>query len=75
MSLVAQFPYERKMDKPLEQHIADLERRVQRLGQEIMQKPKTLAERNRLETELRVAQQALTYYQHIIKLEKQLQSQ
>ena len=67
------FPYERKMDKPLEQHIDDLERRVQHLGQEIMRTLKTLPERNRLEAELRVAQQALAYYQHTIKLEKQRQ--
>ena len=38
-----------------------------------MQNRKTLAERNRLESELRVAQQALTHYQQAIKLETQLQ--
>ena len=75
MPVVPQFPYERKMDQPVEQHIADLERRVQCLGQEIMRTPKTLSERNRLEAELRVAQQALAYYQHTIKLEKQRQRQ
>jgi hypothetical protein len=57
------------MDKPLGQHIADLEGRVQDLRQEIMQSPKTLTERNRLEAELLIAQQALAYYQQTVKLE------
>ena len=61
------------MDKPLRQHIVELEKRVQHLSQEMMQNRKTLEERNRLESELRVAQQALTHYQQAIKLETQLQ--
>jgi uncharacterized protein YigA (DUF484 family) len=62
------------MDKPLRQHISELERRIQALTQEMMQNRKTRAERNQIEAELRVAQQALTHYQHAIKLEKELQS-
>ena len=62
-----------KMDKPLRQHIFELERRIQQLSQEVMQNRKTRSERNRLETELRVAQQALEFYQRAIKLEGQLQ--
>jgi hypothetical protein len=62
------------MDKPLKQHVVELERRIQRLSQEMMQNRKTLVERNRIESELRVAQQALTRYQQAIQLEKQLQS-
>jgi hypothetical protein len=38
-----------------------------------MQNRKSREERNRLETELRVAQQALAHYQQAIKLEEQLQ--
>ena len=60
------------MDKPLRQHITELENRVQKLSQEMMQNRKTLSERNRLESELRVAQQALAHYQQAIKLEGQL---
>jgi hypothetical protein len=63
------------MDKPLGHHIAELERRIQHLSQEIMQNRKTREERNRLESELRVAQQALKTYQQAIKLEQRLQSQ
>jgi hypothetical protein len=62
------------MDKTLRQHIDELEKRVQQLCQEMMQNRKTRAERNRLESELRVALQALNHYQQAIKLEKQLQS-
>lgn len=50
------------MDKPLRQHIAELEKRVQQLSQEIMKNQRTRTERNSMESELRVAQQALDYY-------------
>jgi hypothetical protein len=62
------------MDRPLRQHIAELEGRMQQLSQEMMQNPKTRDERNRLESELRVTQQALAYFHEALKLEKQLQS-
>ena len=62
-----------KMDKPLRQHITELERRVQQLSQEMMLNKKTRMERNRLESELRVAQQALEHFQQAVKLEAQLQ--
>lgn len=62
-----------KMDKPLRQHIAELETRVQQLSQDMMQNRITRDERNRLESELRVAQQALSHYQQATKLEAQLQ--
>lgn len=70
---VALEPVHIKMDKPLKQHITELERRIQQLGQEMMQNRKTRTERNRIESELRVAQQALEHYQEAIKLEGQLQ--
>jgi hypothetical protein len=60
-----QFPHERKMDKSsLRRHIAELERRVQQLSQEMMRDQKTRPELNRKEAELRVVQQALEDYQH-----------
>jgi hypothetical protein len=62
------------MDKLLKQHVDELERRIQRLSQEMMENRITLTERNHLESELRVAQQVLTRYQQATKLEKQLQS-
>jgi vacuolar-type H+-ATPase subunit H len=63
------------MDKPLGQHIAELEKRMQQLSQEMMKNRKTRDERNRLESELRATQQALAYYQEAMMLEKRLQSQ
>jgi hypothetical protein len=63
------------MNKPLRQHIAELEKRVQQISQDIMLNRKTQIERNRLESELRVAQQALEHYQQAIKLEALLQQQ
>ena len=63
------------MDRPLKQHVTELEKRIQELSQEMMRNRKTREERNRIEAELRVAQQALTHYQQAIKLEAELQSQ
>jgi|tagenome__1003787_1003787.scaffolds.fasta_scaffold20877059_3 hypothetical protein len=51
------------MDKPVRQHITELQRRVKQLSQEMMQNRNTRTERNRLEAELRLAQQALAQYQ------------
>lgn len=62
-----------RMDKSLRQHIIELESRIHLLSEEVMQNQKTLRERNRIETELRVAQQALELYQQAIQLEEQLQ--
>jgi hypothetical protein len=61
------------MEKPLKQHIIQLEVRVQQLTQDIMQNRKTRDERNRIEAELRVAQQALSHYREAMKLETKLQ--
>ena len=61
------------MDRPLRQHITDLERRVQELSQEMMQNRKTRTERNQIEAELRVAQQALEHFQQALNLERELQ--
>lgn len=46
------------MKRPRKRHIPELEKRVQQFSQAMMQDGKTLEERNRLESELRVAQQA-----------------
>jgi hypothetical protein len=60
------------MDKPLGQHINELHRRIQDLGHELMNDHKTQIERNHIEAELRVAQQALEHFQKAIKLEERL---
>ena len=61
------------MDRTLKQHITELERRIDQLSHEMMQNRKTRTERNRIESELRVAQQALEHYQQAFKLEGHLQ--
>ena len=71
--LLYTWPQTEAMDRPLRQHIIELEKRVQQLSQDIMQNRKTREERNRMEAELRVAQQALQLYQRAIHLEGQLQ--
>jgi len=61
------------MNKPLGQHISELERRIQQLTEEIMRSQKTRTELNRLENELWIAQQALEFYKEAFKLEGQIQ--
>ncbi|HWY70452.1 MAG TPA: hypothetical protein VNX88_17425 [Terriglobales bacterium] len=63
------------MKKPLKHHITELKKRVQQLSQTMMQDHITRTERNLLEAELRVAQQALEHYEEAVKLEAQLQRQ
>ena len=63
------------MKKSLKQHITELEKRVHQLSQAMMQDHITRTERNLLEAELRVAQQALEHYEEAVKLEAQLQRQ
>jgi hypothetical protein len=63
------------MDKPLRQHITELEKRVQQLRQDMMANRKTRMQRNQIESELRVGEQALAHYQQAIELERQLPSQ
>src|SRR5919108_4887684 len=43
----------RSMDRPLKEHIANLERRLQALNGQLMESTRTLAERNRIESEIR----------------------
>jgi len=57
-----------EMKKPLRHDTTQLEERVQQLIQAMMQDGKTRAERNRLESELRVAQQVLEDYQQTAKI-------
>lgn len=60
------------MNRPLKQHVTELEKRIRQLSLEIMRNRKTQEERNRVEAELRVAQQALDHYQQAIQLENRL---
>jgi hypothetical protein len=49
-----------------------LEERLHNLNNRIMENTRTLDERNRLESEIRAAQLALTHYHEALKLERQL---
>ena len=59
------------MDLTLRQHIATLEEQLKKLNQEIME-DRTLAERNRLQAEIRAAEMALAHYRAALELEKNL---
>ena len=63
------------MDKPVRIHIQELEHRVQHLTAEIMDERVTQTDRNRIEAELRLAQQALEHYRNALELERKLQGQ
>ena len=60
------------MGKLLRQQITELETRIVRLSQEMMRNQKSRIERNSIESELRIAQQALELYQKAIKAKTQL---
>jgi len=63
------------MDRPVRLHIQELEHRIQLLSVQMMDTVKTQSDRNRLEAELRVAQQALKHYRKALELERKLQGQ
>jgi hypothetical protein len=60
------------MDRPLNEHLSFLENRVQTLNRLLMANSQTQAERNRLESEIRAAELALTHYRKAVELEKQV---
>ena len=62
------------MDKAVGQHIEDLERRIQQISVQMMDSKKTQPDRNRLEAELRVAQQAIEFYRKALEFERKLQT-
>jgi hypothetical protein len=62
------------MDKPVGTHIEELENRIQFLSLQIMDGKATQSDRNRLEAELRVAQQALEHYRKAVEFERQLKA-
>lgn len=60
------------MDRTLKEHITSLEQHIQALNQELMESARTRAERNRIESEIRVAEMALSYYRKALELESQI---
>jgi hypothetical protein len=57
------------MDQTLREHISQLEQRIRDLTVKSMENQLTQTERNRVESEIRVAQQALIYYREGLELE------
>ena len=49
------------MDRPVKEHVAHLEERVERLNKQLMESTRTRAERNRIESETLVATLALDH--------------
>jgi hypothetical protein len=62
------------MDRPLREHISHLEQTIQSLNRDIMENRRTVAQRNRIEAEIRAAEMALTHYRAALELEKKLAS-
>ena len=60
------------MDRPLKEHIAHLEQRLQVLNQELMESDRGPAEHKRIEADMRAAELALVYYRQALELEKKV---
>ena len=60
------------MDRPVGEHIRNLEVKIQALTEQIMQNRLSQKERNDAEAELRAAQLAMTHYKAALELEKLL---
>jgi aspartate aminotransferase-like enzyme len=60
------------MDRPLREHIRELEDRLQRLNAEGMENRLSRTERNRVEAEIRAVNLALTHFRDALELERQL---
>lgn len=60
------------MDRTLREHISYLEQRLKKLNQRIMENGRSQIDRNRLESEIRAAELALTYYRKALELEREV---
>ena len=60
------------MDQPLQLHITFLEQRLNTLHQKLMERNRTRAERNKIESEIQAAELALAYYRKALQLEKRI---
>ena len=63
-----------KMEKSLHQRIRDLESRIYFFSSQIMSESKTQEQCNALESELRVAQQAIEHYRKALEAESELEN-
>ena len=60
------------MNRTVSEHIRELEALIKQLNEEVMRDELTLADRNQIEAEIRVAQMALSHYRSAIELGMQL---
>ena len=60
------------MNRTVSEHIRELEDRIKQLNEEVMGEGLTLANRNQIEAEIRVAQMALSHYRSAIELGRRL---
>ena len=60
------------MDRPLREHIGELEKRLSRLAAKSMENRLSRTERNRVEAEIRAVNLALTHFREALELERQL---
>ena len=60
------------MDRTIREHISELEQRIEKLNMRCMENDLKQTERNRIESEIRVAQQALNFYREGLQLELML---
>src|SRR5579859_6518441 len=60
------------MDRPLRDHIAELEQRLNQLTVMSMESPLNRSQLNAMEREIRVVALALTHFREALKLERQL---
>jgi hypothetical protein len=58
------------MERPVGEHIRKLEERLKLLSAQVMENRRDLAERNRIEAEIRAANLALSYYRAALEAEK-----
>jgi len=57
------------MDRTLREHISELEQRIRDLTVKSMENELKQTERNQVESEIRIAQQALNFYREGLELE------
>ena len=57
------------MDRTIREHITELEQRIEKLNMRCMENDLKQTERNRIESEIRIAQQVLNFYREGLELE------
>jgi hypothetical protein len=60
------------LDKSLRDHLSDLDKRLGELNAQLMDKGRTLAEHNNIESEIRANQLILDYYLRALQLQREL---